>query len=358
MDEEFELIEEQQDETQETTEVMQDENQDQPTPAVIEVMQEPSTATVQPDTAPETSTEDKTPDVTEDVTEDDELPERRLTETEIMAEIEAKHKEEEDRRILEELAMYPGDKAIIELDTRVLKDIMTIADTITEEIKISCNTDGIELKLVDPAHVAMVKINIPINAFVRYELPNGPLEFGIDVIKILDVLKIKAGTTVTMDFDKSKLVGGLTIKTGKITKGLLPDDISGMRKPKFPKLDLPTITELKTEDMTDSIKLMEQITDHVQILVNDDGITMTAKGETSQGEYKIEKTDCTLNHAPGIEVKSLYSLDYLKSMIKTITTIKTKDIILNMGDDYPMKIDGIAGPIQYSFLLAPRIEND
>ena len=54
--------------------------------------------------------------------------------------------------------------------------------------------------------------------------------------------------------------------------------------------------------------------------------------------------------------KSMFSIEYLKDMIKAGDIAST--VVINLGNDIPVKLDFMAPGVALSFLLAPRIESE
>ncbi|MBX8638081.1 MAG: DNA polymerase sliding clamp, partial [Thermoplasmata archaeon] len=64
----------------------------------------------------------------------------------------------------------------------VLKQIVEVVSTLVDEAKFNIDADGISLKAVDPAHVAMVELTLTKEAFEGYE--GEECELGIDLEKL------------------------------------------------------------------------------------------------------------------------------------------------------------------------------
>ena len=75
-------------------------------------------------------------------------------------------------------------KAEIRSDT--LKSVVNIISTLIDEVKFTIDQDGMGLKAVDPAHVAMIEMQIGSGAFESFSADR--TEIGVDLDKIKDVL--------------------------------------------------------------------------------------------------------------------------------------------------------------------------
>ena len=78
-------------------------------------------------------------------------------------------------------------KAVIK--SEILKGLVGVISTLIDEVKFTIDKEGMSLKAVDPAHVAMVDLKINADAFESYEAEE--TEIGLDLDKVKEVLKVK-----------------------------------------------------------------------------------------------------------------------------------------------------------------------
>ena len=239
------------------------------------------------------------------------------------------------------------------IKSEILREVIGVLSTITDEGKFNLTKDGINTKVVDPAHVAMLHLTLNKKAFEEYKTDECTL--GIDIDKLKDVIKLAGpGETVEMQHDEDK--NRLILNIGNITRRMALIDTKGMSEPKIPSLDLPALLTINTEEAKRGVKASEPVADHVELKASPDGFEMTAKGDTDTVILKLhkdllEKLDCKE------AVRSLYSLDYLGKMIKTVSS---PNIGLHFGNDLPvnMDFDLADGSGHVRYLLAPRIESE
>ena len=100
------------------------------------------------------------------------------------------------------------------INAELLKDAIASLAVIVDEVRFRIKPEGISVKAVDPANVAMVIFELGSSAFDEYSADE--LEIGIDLNKITDLLGITdKGDTVRMELEEGshKLlidVGGLS----------------------------------------------------------------------------------------------------------------------------------------------------
>ncbi|MEF8832707.1 MAG: proliferating cell nuclear antigen (pcna) [Candidatus Thermoplasmatota archaeon] len=240
-----------------------------------------------------------------------------------------------------------------EIKSDVLKELVEIVGTIVDEVKINLDEDGLSLKAVDPAHVAMVDLTLKSEGFESYEA--NETELGLNLNKIEQFLKLAgSGDTIKILHDEEE--NRLTMDVRNITQKMPLLDTAGMTDPNVPSLDLPINLRIKGEHLLNGVKASENISDHISITANADGFEIFSEEDENEVEMSLgeeELEELSANE----EVKSLFALDYFSDMVKCVSKDTTLDI--ELGADYPIKIQfSFAednGNVRY--LLAPRIES-
>lgn len=238
--------------------------------------------------------------------------------------------------------------------SEVLREVVEIVGTLVDEAKFSIGKEGIALKAVDPAHVAMVDLSLDKGAFEEYKADE--CELGVDIDKVKEVLKLaRAGDIIGIKHDEEK--NRLILNVGNITRRMSLVDTAGLSDPKVPNLDLPAKISMKVDELKQGIRASESVSDHIALISSPDGFEMFSEGDTDSVNLKlpkdlIEKLDCKE------KVRSLFPLDYFSNIVKVISTPTT--VTLNLGNDYPVKLDfDIADEKGHvTYLLAPRIESE
>jgi len=235
-----------------------------------------------------------------------------------------------------------------------LKDSIDAISTMVDEAKFRITPDGISVKAVDPANVAMVTFEMGRDAFDSFEATEG--ELGIDLTKmnsIMDMADKNDNIELELDENAHKLV--IKMRGLSYTMSLL--DPSSIRKePKVPALDLPARILVRGEDLKRAVKAAEKVSDYMSMGIRDDTFFMEAEGDTDK--VLVEMTRDKLIDLKAEEVSSLFSLDYLTDMSKIAG--KADEVTIDLGKDYPLKLslkvaDGY-GDVGY--MLAPRVESE
>ena len=236
----------------------------------------------------------------------------------------------------------------------VLREIVDVVSTLVDEVKFNVDKDGLRVKAVDPAHVAMVDLQVERGAFEAYRADEG--EIGLDMDKVKEVLKLaKGGEEITLEHDEEK--NRMIATIGNITRRMSLVDTAGMSDPKVSNLSLPAKITIRTEELRQGIRASESVSDHIALQASPDGFEMTSEGDTDSVRLKLTK-EMVDELAVKESVRSLFPLDYFANMVKAISTSPT--VTLHLGKDFPVKIEftiaGGKGHVKY--LLAPRIESE
>ncbi len=236
----------------------------------------------------------------------------------------------------------------------VLREVVDVVSTLVDEAKFNAGKDGLGVKAVDPAHVAMVDLTLDRAAFDSYKADD--VELGLDMDKMKEVLKLsRAGETLAMAHEEDK--NRLVVHVGNITRRMSLVDTAGMSDPKVPNLNLPAKIRVRTDELRQGIRASESVSDHIALIATPDGFEIMSEGDTDSANLKLPK-DMLDELVCKEKVRSLFPLDYFSNMIKAIGTAQT--VTMHMGNDYPVKLefDIAGGKGQVRYLLAPRIESE
>jgi proliferating cell nuclear antigen len=235
----------------------------------------------------------------------------------------------------------------------VLKEVVNVISTLVDEAKFTVNADGLTIRAVDPAHIAMVDLTLSKDAFEEFKADE--TEIGLDIDKLSQFLKLAHGNEIVdlkHDEDKRRL----NIVIGDITRRMSLIDTTGMSDPKVPNLNLPATVTLKVDDLVQGIKASETVSDHIALVASPEGFEMTCEGDMDQVQWKKAKKDLESLESPS-SVRSLFPLEYFANMLRAVSTGVA--VTMHLGNDYPVKVEfkiaGGKGEVRY--LLAPRIES-
>lgn len=236
----------------------------------------------------------------------------------------------------------------------LLKQVLKILITVTDEVKLLVDPDDIQTCVLDPAHVALVSLKLEKDGFEEYEATE--CELGLDLLKLKEFIGLaKDSDKVYLEHDeeKNKLVG----KIGPLTRrmGLIGTD--GISSPNIPELTLPAHISIATMELEKGMKASYTLSTHVTLKADMLGFELSAKGDTDDVSMWLSKEDL-IEHECTKPVSSKFSEDYLTPAIKSVP--KGLPVVLRLGQDYPLKMEySIAGGLgSVVHLIAPRIETE
>ncbi|AKB84422.1 MULTISPECIES: DNA polymerase sliding clamp [Methanococcoides] len=240
------------------------------------------------------------------------------------------------------------------IDAYLLKDSVETLSVLVDEARFRISPEGIAVRAVDPANVAMVSFDLATEAFDDFSADD--CELGLDLSRVSDILGV-ADRDDKVHMELNEDTKKLMIQIGGFSYTLSLLDPSTIRaEPRIPQLDLPAQIVLNGKDLQKAVKAAEKISDHMLLGVEGEDFFMEAEGDTDRVKLTMSR-DQLIDIKPN-DTRSLFSLDYLSDIIKPAS--KSNEVTLHLGKDFPIKINfsiaNGAGTIGY--LLAPRIESD
>lgn len=249
----------------------------------------------------------------------------------------------------------PTDRFRAVINPKLFYNWLNNVSILVDEAKLTIEKNGLTIKAVNPAHVAMISTTLPKKAFEEFRLSAPIMNVGINILKICECIK-EAEKGDVLEIDILNVSDTPTIKltfgmSERIVSGV---DINGLSDPKVPNLNLPTHITLAHDRLLKIVKLAGQVSDHIELENAPEGFKITATGD-------LDKVNMTLNkdmaETEGEPARSLFPLDYLTNMVKALTgNYKHEKVKLDMGNDYPVRISAGNDSSETVYLLAPRIE--
>ena len=238
--------------------------------------------------------------------------------------------------------------------SEVLKGIIDVTSPLVNEVKLNITSKGVSLRAVDPAHVAMVDLEVKNKAFEEFKAKD--MELGIDMDKLGAIMRLASpGDIVTLEYDED--TNRLIVKIGNLVRRMGLIDTAGMPDPKMPNLNLPAKIKIKASELTQGVRASETVSDHLALTVTKDNFELFAEGDTDTVNLKLPKNLLDELNTNG-KCKSLFSIDYFSNMIKPVKG--ENPITIMLGNDNPIRVEfDIADKSGHvTYLLAPRIESE
>jgi proliferating cell nuclear antigen len=242
----------------------------------------------------------------------------------------------------------------IKVDAKTIREFSNIILTLVQEARVDFKPDGISAKVMDPARVAMISVEVKREAFQEFDV-NGEDSLGLDIEKMRNFLKLTAPTEIIdFKYDGKKI----SMKLGNLSAGIPIIDPSALTTPKIPTIEPPDKVVTDLDLLAQGIKAAEGISEVVTFNIKSDELKIYAKGETDS-----ETTEMTIPKSLAKEFifssdsRSSFALEYLTKFLRALES--TQEVSIAIGNDYPLRMEApiMNGKGKVTFLIAPRIEN-
>jgi proliferating cell nuclear antigen len=242
------------------------------------------------------------------------------------------------------------------IDADIFRETIDAVTALVNECRLHINERGIRTIMVDTSNVAMVSLELEADAFSTYAAE--PVEIGLDIEKIRAMMSM-IGKTESVALELDNAGKKLKISFGGYEYSIALLDTKTIRKdPNPPNLDLPATFEIAGFMFYDAIKAAAMVSDKISLSVNPETQSFTMNAEGDNDRIKRELVGGDVHYISCTAACSLFSLDYLKDMSKSIS--KADKVQIRLGNDHPVQFSfvyaGNKGKIRY--LLAPRIGTD
>jgi len=240
-------------------------------------------------------------------------------------------------------------------DISLLRDSIATISELIDETELHIKESGIEMIASDRAVVAVVKFELSKNAFKQYRYDN-ETKMGLNLINFLQILR-RAGANDKLNLKLLDNKLEVVINGESTRRFVLPlIDISKEEMPPLDKLEFPASFQINAEILNSGIEDAELITDSIVLSMNNDQLMMKAESDSSSTQLEMPSGTNSLKIIKiGDPVRSRYSIDYLKKILKTRKIVPQANI--DLATDYPMRISfEIPEKMNLNFVLAPRVE--
>jgi len=129
-------------------------------------------------------------------------------------------------------------------------------------------------------------------------------------------------------------------------------------KQRVPDLDFPLKIQTSTAIFDEAIGDMEIIAESVALSATKEKFIIEAESNLHNARVEIPSDSETMIESTATDdVKSKYSIEYLKKMIKASKL--APNVTIQFSKDYPLKVQyEIRDKLQLGFVLAPRVSTD
>ena len=234
-------------------------------------------------------------------------------------------------------------------DPRAISDAISIISEIVTEVRIKLLEDGLSIVAVDPANVAMVIFKAPKESFAEYIAGNNV--WGVNLADLKKILK-RASQNSMLTFEEIEGKLRITILDKvKRTFNLALIEVSSEDKD-IPDLQFTAKIEMDAIDFSQSIEDASIVADSCTLEKTENIFSVIGSSSLNSAKAEFSSSDIEMFGT----AKSKYSLEYINKFIKA-SKISSR-VVVNLSDNYPLRLDFPGEKMGMGFILAPRVEND
>lgn len=250
------------------------------------------------------------------------------------------------------------------------RSILELPLAIDDVAKVHFGEDALSLSMVDPANVALMRLEVDANGFEDYYGPEQTVGVPLDTLEKVSRFARKRDPdpiTISVEEDSSSIL--LEIDRDNITRERHVAQIStdSIRKePDIPDLTLPWRGEVSRIGFYEVIKcLYRSGMEHTKIYAEGDhdsaSLVFDSEDDTDRDVFTVSSGAWVGEgqSATGWE-ESIYSLDYFWDIAQGLKNAKVDHLCLKWGQEYPLTLEFTHSDwlVSGQYMLAPRIQSD
>ncbi len=243
-------------------------------------------------------------------------------------------------------------------DPTYFKDSITVISDLVNEARFKITKDGLELIAMDPANVAMVWFKLLSSGFTLFDIDK-ERDISLNLANLKQVLKrAKPSDLLTLEIPEENSLQ-ITLKSAvKRTFNIPLIDLED-REQKVPNLVFPIHIETSSDTLSSAIEDASIVAEAVSFICDPEKFTIEGAGDLSKAriELKADNDETKITTETPADVRSKYSVEYLKKMISGGKLSDKVSVYFNQ--DYPLKLEfKVVDRLLLSFILAPRVETN
>ena len=243
-------------------------------------------------------------------------------------------------------------------EPKYLKESISIISDLVNEARFKITPNAIELVAMDPANVSMVIFQLLSSSFIEYAVDKD-VEISINLSNLKQVLRrANPNDMLTLELGEDNkmriLLKSNTIRTFSIPLIDLED-----KGQKVPNLKFDATVRLPSGALNEAIADVDVVGESVTFIASSKKFVVQAEGDLTDAKIEIKEGENSKISVTGDEkeIKSKYSIEYLKKMIGASKL--ADEVTIYFNKDYPLKLEyKTVDKLNLSFILAPRVEND
>jgi proliferating cell nuclear antigen len=243
---------------------------------------------------------------------------------------------------------------LVTIQASAIKSVFEVLKDILNDVNIYFKPDGMYITTLDTARVALVDIFLAADNFDAYECEHEILA-GINISNTFKLLKTITNNDVLTLSVMSKEFMDIHIKseakktTTNFQLKLL--DINENRI-QVPDINMTTVTTMQSADFQRMCRDMSNIGVNIEIIRENNLLTMKCAGDFANQETSIECVD----ESP--HISGLYSLRYMNTFTKATSMCSTVQLMQEPDSKFLILKYNVADLGELKFYLASKVSED
>ena len=237
-------------------------------------------------------------------------------------------------------------------DVKSFQSLIDTLSKIVDEVVFHVTPEGVKAVALDPAQVALIKIDLPVDNFTEYEVED-EVKMGVNVGNVLKILKRgRKGDRLAVDVEEDRviwtIIGGVT-KKYKVMNLDIPE-------PEIPEaqLEFNVRAVVIADPFKNALKDAETVGDTFELDAPSNEVLIIRGVGAATTETKITaESPALIEYEVREPSRSQYSIEYVKHVTGLVRVADT--IAVEFSTDMPLKLEFrllSAGSVTY--LLAPK----
>jgi len=247
---------------------------------------------------------------------------------------------------------------IVMNDISLLKDSLDAISGLINEATFEFSPEGLTLKAIDPAIVAMTMLKMLPTCFSQYEIES-TVKITVNLDYFLEVLKrVKQSDKVIIELDNAKGVLKVSMRGNMNREFLIALIENPEKEQKVPNPEFEGEIIVDNNVLREAVKNCQMVSDCATFIANNEWFEISASGDLNNVKQELTKDSPFLKQLRyPIEQKSKYSLEYLDKIIRGDKV--SEQTIIKFKTDYLLMVEyKTIDKISLTFILAPRVDND
>lgn len=242
---------------------------------------------------------------------------------------------------------------MFKVTTKGSSDIKTIVgaiSTLAEEATFTANAEGMKFRTMDPAHIALIDMELPVTSFDEYECDTD-VKFGVRIADLAKIIKrSKKDDDITISITANNMLLINIGSTKEFEMRLLEPESS---ETPLPKIEYDSNVEIPIQTLLDALSDISIVSEYFTVNTTPESIVFSGKGDSGKASVSVDELENPIVGNAGVTHELKYLNDIVSSFVE-----KNLNCKIELSTAKPAKyIFKIAGTGTIDFFMAPRVES-